>query len=138
VNSISCAKVLLCDKSGRVLVLRRTEGHPKYPLFPDLPGGEVESGEIIERALIREIKEETGLQVDAKTAVLLNADTHVRHEHGDSMTYLLYKMMIEEHQPEIVLSWEHAEYAWLNFNELHGFENAFQEKIDYILQHKLL
>ncbi|HMH70219.1 MAG TPA: NUDIX hydrolase [Candidatus Saccharimonadales bacterium] len=136
-NAISCAKTLLFNNDGQVLVLRRSDTHPKYPLFLDLPGGEVELGEMAEEAVIREIEEETGLAVKGHGATLLGADTHVR-KRGDSMTYLLYKMTIDEHQPNIILSWEHIEYMWLNPTELHGFEKAFQEKIDYALQYKLI
>jgi 8-oxo-dGTP diphosphatase len=73
VNSISCAKIILRDESGKILVLRRGKTHPKYPLFLDLPGGEVEPGEVIEQALSREIKEETGLSVGPSAMQLLHA-----------------------------------------------------------------
>lgn len=52
---------LITDESGRILlILRRNEpsaGHWS------LPGGRVEPGESLERAVIREVEEETGLRV---------------------------------------------------------------------------
>jgi mutator protein MutT len=48
-------------KKGKVLLIRRKrEGMEEYWLFP---GGEVEKGETPERAIIREVYEETSLKV---------------------------------------------------------------------------
>jgi ADP-ribose pyrophosphatase YjhB (NUDIX family) len=46
-----------------ILLIRRAPGSPQYPGTWDLPGGAVESGETLEGALEREIREETGLSV---------------------------------------------------------------------------
>lgn len=59
------ARVVLVDADGRVLLLR---GHD--PLIPEVYfwftiGGGVESGESLRDAAVREIREETGLEVDA-------------------------------------------------------------------------
>lgn len=52
--------VALIDADGRVLLAQRPEGKPMAGLW-EFPGGKVEPGETPEAALIRELKEELGI-----------------------------------------------------------------------------
>ena len=52
--------VALIDADGRVLLAQRPEGKSMAGLW-EFPGGKVESGETPEAALIRELKEELGI-----------------------------------------------------------------------------
>ena len=54
------AAVALIDRDGRVLLARRPEGKEMAGLW-EFPGGKVLSGESPESALVRELKEELGL-----------------------------------------------------------------------------
>ncbi|WP_198376926.1 bifunctional GNAT family N-acetyltransferase/(deoxy)nucleoside triphosphate pyrophosphohydrolase [Neoroseomonas rubea] len=56
------AAVGLIDPDNRVLLARRPEGKPLAGLW-EFPGGKVRPGETPERALIRELKEELGIDV---------------------------------------------------------------------------
>lgn len=56
------AAVGLIDPDNRVLLARRPEGKPLAGLW-EFPGGKVHQGETPERALIRELKEELGIDV---------------------------------------------------------------------------
>jgi 8-oxo-dGTP diphosphatase len=53
--------VALIDRDGRVLLARRPEGKPMAGLW-EFPGGKVEPGESPEAALIRELREELGIE----------------------------------------------------------------------------
>jgi len=136
-----CAKILLRNSRGQFLVLRRSGTHPRYAHYPDLPGGEVENDdESLLLAVQREVGEETSLAIDVFSAVLLHAHTVLRTEEAtpDVMTYLLYLDDIKEDNPQVVVSWEHDRYSWRSAEELTGFEDAFQLKIDYAVKHKLI
>lgn len=61
------AAAALVDAEGRVLLARRPEGKPLAGLW-EFPGGKVAEGETPEAALIRELKEELG--IDVATACL--------------------------------------------------------------------
>lgn len=52
--------VALIDADGRVLLAQRPEGKSMAGLW-EFPGGKVEAGEIPEAALVRELKEELGI-----------------------------------------------------------------------------
>lgn len=56
--------VALIDADGRVLVQQRPEGKPMAGLW-EFPGGKVEAGETPTSALIRELAEELGIDVEA-------------------------------------------------------------------------
>ena len=53
--------VALIDRDGRVLVAERPEGKSMAGLW-EFPGGKVEPGESPEAALIRELREELGIE----------------------------------------------------------------------------
>ncbi|MCW2886686.1 MAG: 8-oxo-dGTP diphosphatase [Streptosporangiaceae bacterium] len=56
-----CVGAVVHDRAGRLLVIRR--GHPPGEGLWSLPGGRVEPGETDAAAVVRELREETGLDV---------------------------------------------------------------------------
>lgn len=58
---IPCVGAIIKDPGGRLLLIRR--GHDPEAGRWSLPGGRVEPGESDQQAVIREIREETGLEV---------------------------------------------------------------------------
>lgn len=58
------AAIALVDADGRVLIAQRPEGKSMAGLW-EFPGGKVETGETPESALIREMKEELGIDIAA-------------------------------------------------------------------------
>ena len=59
-NSIAVAvSAFIQDEEGRILMIRRTDND-----LYSIPGGEVEPGETVTQAAVREVKEETGIDVD--------------------------------------------------------------------------
>ena len=59
-KTLLVAAVALIDADGRVLLSQRPEGKSLAGLW-EFPGGKVETGETPELALIRELKEELGI-----------------------------------------------------------------------------
>ncbi|MDH3235078.1 MAG: 8-oxo-dGTP diphosphatase MutT [Alphaproteobacteria bacterium] len=73
------AAVALIDADGRVLLALRPEGKPMAGLW-EFPGGKVDPGETPEACLIRELKEELGIDV---TASCLGPFTFASHAYED-------------------------------------------------------
>jgi 8-oxo-dGTP diphosphatase len=71
--------VALVDVDGRVLLAERPAGKPMAGLW-EFPGGKVRAGETPEAALIRELKEELGIDV---TASCLAPFTFASHRYED-------------------------------------------------------
>jgi len=59
---VPCVGAVIRDEAGRILLIKR--GHEPGKGLWSVPGGRIESGETDEQAVIREVREETGLEVE--------------------------------------------------------------------------
>lgn len=62
-SALMVVAAALIDGDGRLLVQQRPAGKPMGGLW-EFPGGKVEPGELPEAALIRELREELGIDVE--------------------------------------------------------------------------
>lgn len=138
------AKLFAQDGGGSVLLLRRSNTHPRYPLQWDIPGGFVEAGEAYEAALQRELREETGLELVPESVKLCYAKTDF-YEHGSStgepetVIRLYYTGQVRGVRPEAVVSWEHDQAAWVLPRELAGrLAEPFTDAVRFMENHCLL
>jgi len=82
----------------------------------DFPKGNVEPGETPEKAALREIKEETGLDVE----LLLGFREEVEYVYTRERRRIRKKVIFflaKAPTKEVRLSWEHKDYAWLPFSQ---------------------
>ncbi len=74
--TVLVAAVALIDAKGRILLAKRPAGKSMAGLW-EFPGGKVEEGEAPEAALIRELKEELGIDVEPEALKGLTIVSHV-------------------------------------------------------------
>lgn len=104
--------VALIDPDGRVLIAQRPEGKQLAGLW-EFPGGKVEPGERPEIALIRELKEELGIDVtEACLAPFVFAS------HAYETFHLLMPLYLCRRWSGVVVKHEHAALAWVKPNRL--------------------
>ena len=74
-NLVLVAACALVDADGRVLIAQRPEGKSMAGLW-EFPGGKVEADETPEQTLIRELKEELAIEVNAACLAPLTFTSH--------------------------------------------------------------
>jgi ADP-ribose pyrophosphatase YjhB (NUDIX family) len=101
---------LVFNAKGEVLLVKTHKWHNKY----GLPGGKIEVGESAENALIRELKEETNLNIYNIEFVLVQdcifSEEFYKPKHFVFLNYSCYT----NNPTEIILNDEAQEYLWTN------------------------
>jgi ADP-ribose pyrophosphatase YjhB (NUDIX family) len=75
---VPAASAIVVDQAGRILLHRRTDNE-----LWSIPGGGMEVGERIADTVVREVREETGLEVLPEAIVGIYSDPHHVVEYGD-------------------------------------------------------
>ena len=109
-------------RDGRVLVVRRAQP-PARGVFT-LPGGGVELGETLEQAVIREVREETALEIEPlklagyRQMIARDADGKVERH------FVILPFAARWIAGEVALNDELAEAKWLLPSELAGLKTT--------------
>jgi 8-oxo-dGTP pyrophosphatase MutT (NUDIX family) len=75
---IPAASAVVADDRGRILLARRTDNQ-----LWTIPGGAMEPGEFIAETAVREVKEETGIDVEIVSLVGIYSNPHHVVEYAD-------------------------------------------------------
>lgn len=113
-TKVPVAKGLIENKNGEFLMLKKADDYDFTAGKWEQPGGKVEEDEDRFKALKREIKEETGLEIES-------SEDLVRIELEDENHINCYVLHSSDFSGEIELSEEHEEFRWIrpeNFSEL--------------------
>lgn len=107
---------IIKNDNGEILIVKR---HPKSKTDPEmweLPGGKVEMGEHFADALVREIKEETNLDVNVGDfAEAIQND----YQHKRTVQLMMY---LTDITGEVKISEEHTDWMWADLKKIKELE----------------
>lgn len=110
-KTIEVVGAVMVNENNHILCALRSETM-SMPDHWEFPGGKIEKGENMEEALIREIDEELGCQIEVEAKI---TDTH--HQTDSVIIHLhTYLAKIIEGTPKPM---EHAELRWVPIERLH-------------------
>ena len=110
------AACALLDREGAVLIAKRPQGRPLAGLW-EFPGGKVEPGEEPEGALIRELNEELGIEIEKRDLTPL---TFASHAYSDF--HLLMPVYLCRRWQGRVAAREGQELLWVKPDSLHLYD----------------
>lgn len=100
-------------RDGRVLLCQRPDGE-HLPLKWEFPGGKIEAGETPRAALLRELREELG--VDAEVGELL---LEARHAYPEKTVWLRFFGARLHGEPRAIV---HRQLSWVPRKALAGYD----------------
>jgi len=103
------AATLVTDEAHRLLLLKRADSGCWGP-----PGGAVELGEVVEDAARREVREETGLELDNLDlfGVFSGAEFFYHYPNGDEVHNVTIVYLARPAGTQVRLNAEHTEWGW--------------------------
>ncbi len=115
VRSYGVSGIIMRDE--KVLLVRRREDDFLGGIY-EFPGGKVEDGEGLADALIREVREETGLRVSGIGRYLGFFD----YDSEDGKRRRVFNFRVEVHEPLEIQLKEHDRFVWADEKKLGELE----------------
>tara|TARA_Y100000034_G_C6714391_1_gene315702 strand:+ start:99 stop:494 length:396 start_codon:yes stop_codon:yes gene_type:complete len=112
------AAVIISNKKGKILILKRSSEVDSFKKFWNFPAGGMEEGESAADCAIRECKEETGLVIDKDSLVYVGGFEVGENTSIDKVHYFFTR----KYEGEIKLDFENSSYLWVNGNEIDKFK----------------
>src|SRR3989344_3727950 len=113
---IPCVRAIITDREKRILLLKRANSKHEEGKWC-LPGGKLDLGESSEQACLREIKEETGLEVKLNEFELL-FETDELPIPGIATKHCITKYYLVSAEGRVTINSESSEYMWARPNQI--------------------
>ena len=119
--------IILNERNQVLIMSRKTDDFMGG--IDELPSGNIEQGENIYEALVREVKEETNLDVVNVKSYIGSFD----YISGSGKKARQYNFVIDVKNTENIILTEHDEYNWLTIEEIRR-SNKITDEVKYILE----
>lgn len=107
----------ILNSEQKLLLLRRAE-HDSMPGTWETPGGGLEFGENPEEGLIRECKEEAGIDVEVLKPINVTSYLSVKNNLQKHVIRIGFLCSLQNAKQGIVLSSEHDHYQWVSIDKM--------------------
>jgi phosphomecalonate degydratase small subunit len=111
---VSC----LVRDGDRYLLLKRSEQVGTFQGYWAAVSGYVEPGETPDQTAVKELREETSLELN-----IAKAGAAVRARSDDTI-WVIHPFLFQALGPKVKIDWEHTEFRWLQTDELKGFQTV--------------
>lgn len=108
-------KALIKNANDEYLLLKRAQPIVQGRITWDIPGGRINPEETLLSGLQREIKEETGIDIDTTGAAIINAQDIFIPEKSTHVIRVTYRLVATT--IKVALSPEHSEYKFATLEE---------------------
>ena len=115
-NSIAVAvSAFIQDDDGRILMIRRTDND-----LYSIPGGQLELGETLAQAAVREVREETGIECEVTGVIGLYSNPHhvIAYDDGEIRQEFSICFRANPSGGELRISNESKEVCWVAGRDL--------------------
>jgi 8-oxo-dGTP pyrophosphatase MutT (NUDIX family) len=129
------AKVLILNDKGELLLLRRSQTDTRRPGQWDFPGGNVDQGEDLLAAAIRETDEEAGIAIKNPKVVYAHSEPLL----PDVLPTWIFFAEKVAGRPDVRLSLEHDNFKWVALADAPAsFEyHIHQQTLRYLIDNKV-
>lgn len=110
-------RCIVLNKSGHILLVKRSPKDVYEPEKWEFPGGKLEEGQDISNALEREVLEETGIMVLPLSRIAYVESMINTSGKYKGYTYVALIGIAKHTYGSVVLSDEHTEYVWVTEKE---------------------
>ena len=112
---ICCVDVVIFNKNKEFLLLKRRNEPVKGYWW--IPGGRILKGELIEKAVLRKAKEETGLDVKIKKLLGVKETIFKKGFFGNSVHTLNIIFLAKAKSNKVKMDFQNSEYKWFSKTE---------------------
>jgi|SRR6056297_3665775 len=107
---------VILNSEAKVLICKSNKWNHKYVI----PGGHIEAGESMEEALVREVKEETGLDVFEIELLGITESIYSR-SFQNKKHFIFVDFICRSNSNDVTLNEEAQSYEWINLTEIENY-----------------
>ncbi|MCK9187270.1 MAG: NUDIX domain-containing protein [Candidatus Colwellbacteria bacterium] len=129
---IKTVSIVVTNKEGKILALKRSENKTWYPKMWDIISGKIKESESPDECFNREIFEEINISIFKN---IEKKNSYVYEENGKKWLVYPYRCTIES--DDIILNREHSEYKWMTLKEIMSVEHSTPLKKELSIFYKI-